>query len=103
MSNRVYADFRRLRRDVEALIDAMHFRVTFHARTQHPELSAEDKLAVVRFGGRDQPDRDRPLAHGVYLCWARHPTYGLCRGVYCIREEPGEGYAVIITAFPEEP
>ncbi len=103
MSNRVYSDLRELRRDVQALLDARRFRITHHAREEHSELSDEDRVAVVRYGGRDAPDRDRPLSHGVYLCWARHPVHGLCRGVYCVREEPGGGLVVIITAFPEEP
>ena len=103
MSNRVYTDLRALRRDVEELIDAMRFRVTFHARTDHPELAEEDKVAVVRFGGRDRIDRDRQASSGVYLCWAKHPVHGLCRGVYRIWEGPNGALVVIITAFPEEP
>lgn len=101
MPNQVYSDFTKLRKETNDLIDQGRVRVLRHARDSHPELSDLDRIAVVRYGRKIQPDRSRNPSEGVYVCWAKHPTHGLCRGVFCI-EDSGRGEVVlIITVFVE--
>ena len=102
MGNRVFDDPEDARAEAERLIDDGRFRLTDHAREDHPELSESDKIAVVRYGGHDQPDADRDPDEGVYVCWAKIDGT-LCRGVYCVEETGLAPILVIITAFPEEP
>lgn len=103
MVTRRYDDPRTLRRRVEELVDAEppRVRVTRHAREAHPEFSDLDRIAIVRWGGQDQPDRDRPSSDGVYLCWANHPTFGRCRACYAIEETTTGDILVIVSVFPE--
>jgi hypothetical protein len=101
MPNRVFRDLRELRPTVVRLIEQGRFRISFHARLDHPELNEMDKLEVVRYGGRDRPDSKRPAADGVYVCWARHPVHGLCRGVYAVEQVSNGDLVVVITAFKE--
>ena len=101
MPNRVYADMKKLRHDTEALIDQTRYRITTHARATHAELPETAKLAVVRLGSKDKPDAKRGPKDGVYLCWARHPTFGLCRGVYAIEDTSTGPIVVVISAFKE--
>lgn len=99
MSNRVFTDFNKLRQETNDLIDRGRVRVHSHARESHPELSELEQIAVVRYGGRPRLDRDRGPSEGVYVCWARLPTLGLCRAVFCIEQIPGGDVVLVITAF----
>ena len=101
MANRAFRDLQELRRTAERLIDEGRFRISAHARVEHPQLTEMDKLEIVRFGGRDRLDAKRPAADAVYVCWARHPLHGLCRGVYAIEQLPSGDLVVVITAFKE--
>lgn len=101
-SNRVFADMAQLRRTVETLVDQSRYRITTHAKVEHSQFSDVDRVAVVRWGGRDRPDRSRDPSGGVYLCWARHPTHGLCRAVYAVEQGAGGDILLIITVMPEE-
>lgn len=101
MTNRVFADLRELRRTAESLIDQGNYKVTEHARTDHPEISEFDKLAIVRYGGGDKPDQNRPPTDGVYVCWALHPAHGLCRGVYAVEQFASGERIVVISVFRE--
>ena len=100
--NRVFADMGKLRQTVEALIDQGRYRITKHPREAHPEFSDTDRVAIVRWGGRDKPDRQRDSSEGVYLCWARHPQHGPCRAVYAVEETPAGDILAIISVMPEE-
>ncbi|MBI4416785.1 MAG: hypothetical protein HY557_07370 [Euryarchaeota archaeon] len=100
--NRIFTDMVELRGAVEALLEQRRFRVTEHARTAHPEFSDVDRLAIVRWGGQDTPDRDRDPSEGIYLCWAQHPRHGLCRAVYAIETTSRGDILVIISVMPEE-
>lgn len=101
MTNRVYTDLNKLRKETNDLIDRGRVRIHRHARESHPELSELEQIGVVRYGGRPRPDRDRNLSEGVYVCWARLAGHGLCRAVFCIEEDPSGGVVLIITAFVE--
>jgi hypothetical protein len=101
MGNRVYDDSGAIRRAVQRLVDERRVRLTLHAKHDHPELSEEDKVAMVRNGAGDRLDSKRPSEDGVYVCWARHPEHGLCRIVYAIEEADDGLRLVIITAFRE--
>lgn len=101
MPNQVYSDLNELRRRTNDLIDQGRVRVHYHARESHPELSEFDRIAVVRYGGKIQPSRGRDPSEGVYVCWAMHPSFGLCRGVFCIEESGGGEIVLIITVFVE--
>lgn len=100
MGNRVYDDPAGARQEAEKLIDANRYRLTDHARFDHPELSEWEKVAVVRYGGRDKLDEQRDPEEGVYLCWAKIRGT-LCRGVYAVEETSQGPILVVITAFPE--
>lgn len=100
--NRVFADMANLRRAVNDLVDQGRYRVIHHAREAHPEFSDTDRVHVVRWGSRDKPDEKKDPSEGVYLCWLRHPRYGLCRGVYAIEETPLGDVLDIITVMPED-
>lgn len=99
--NRVFDDPAELRQTAERLIDQGRYRLTRHAQREHAELSDPDKIAIVRYGGHDKADAARPAADGVYLCWARHPTHGICRAVYAIERHDDGDVLVLVTAFPE--
>lgn len=101
MPNRVFTDFNKLRQETNDLIDRGQVRVHIHARKSHPELSEFEQVATVRFGGTPRPDRNRGPSKGVYLCWARLPRHGLCRGVFCIEEIGGGSIVLVTTAFRE--
>ncbi len=101
-NNRIFTDMRLIRRTVEALIDQTRFRIQPHARSAHQQFSDSDRVAVVRWGGRDSPDRTRPLSDGVYVCWATHPVHGLCRAAYAVEQTSVGEILVIITVMPEE-
>lgn len=100
MGNRVFDDPGDARQEAERLIDAGRYRLTDHAQVDHPELSEWQKVAVVRFGGRDKLDQNRDPEDGVYVCWAKIEGR-VCRGVYAIEETSLAEILVIITAFPE--
>lgn len=100
MGNRAFDDPADAREEAERLIDVGRYRLTDHARDDHPELPPWEKVAVVRHGGRDRVDRDRDPEDGVYVCWATIQE-ALCRGVYAIEETSYGPILVIITAFPE--
>jgi hypothetical protein len=101
MPNRVYTDLTKLRKDTNDLIDQGRVRVHDHARRKHPELSELEQILIVRYGSGDKPDRNRRPTDGIYVCWARLPSSGLCRGVFCIEESPGGDLVLIISAFQE--
>lgn len=101
MPNRVYDRMDELRREVEALIDANRIRWTRHATLDHSELSQADKLDIVRWGGRDQPNLALHASGPSYVCWARHPDHGICRAVYAIVETSQGPYLCIITVFKD--
>ena len=92
----------KLRQAVNDLIGQGRYRIIHHARKAHPEFSDLDRVEVVRWGGRDKPDRKRDPSDGVYLCWLQHPRHGLCRGVYAIEQTPGGEILYIISVMPEE-
>jgi hypothetical protein len=101
MANRVYPDMKKLRAEVNDLIDKGRVRVHPHARTNHPDLSSLEQIAIVRYGTRTKPDRDRPASDGVYVCWATLPGRRLCRAVFCVEQlQPGEN-VLVITAFED--
>src|SRR5688500_7160953 len=97
MGNRDYDRMDALRRDVEGLVDANRVRWTRHAREAHPELSMADKLDIIRWGGRDQPNRDPSPSGPSFVCWANHPDHGVCRGVYAVVDTSQGLYLRIIT------
>ena len=100
--NRVFTDMGKLRQAVNDLVDQGRYRVIHHAREAHPEFSDTDRALVVRWKSRDKPDEKRNPSDGVYLCWLRHPRYGLCRGVYAIEETPTGDLLDIISVMPED-
>lgn len=102
MPNRAYDRMDDLRREVEALVDANRVRWTRHAKLDHPELSQADKLDIIRWGGRDQPNLVPNPAGPSYVCWASHPDHGVCRGVYAVVETRQGKYLQIITAFRDD-
>lgn len=73
------------------------YRLSDHAQTDHPDLSEWEKVAVVRYGGRDQHDKNRDPQDGVYVCWATMDGT-LCRGVYAIEKT---SYGPLLVPFPE--
>lgn len=99
--NRVFTNVRVLRRATESLIVQGRYRIESHARTEHPEFSDPERLAVVQWGGRDQPDKHRDPSEGVYVCWAVLPRHGLCRAVYAVEQTPRGDMVVVITVMPE--
>lgn len=99
--DRVFTDMGRLRKTAETLIDQSSYRITSHAKIEHPEFDDLTRLAIVRWGGRDRRDRNRPPSEGVYVCWANHPLQGLCRAVYAIQQIPDGDLLVIISVMPE--
>src|SRR5205809_4132711 len=101
-NNRVFTDMDKLRQAVNDLVGQGRHRIIHHAREAHPEFSDLDRVEVVRWGGRDKPDRKRDPSDGVYLCWLKHPRHGLCRGVYAIEQTPGGEILYIISVMPEE-
>jgi len=100
--NRVFTNMVQLRRMAEALIEQSRYRITSHARIEHPEFDDEARLAIVQWGGRDRPDRNRPASDGAYVCWANHPRHGECRAVYAVEGTPAGDILVIISVMPEE-
>lgn len=101
MANRVYPDMKKLRTDVNDLIDNGRVRVHIHARSSHTELSAIDQIAIVRYGGQPKPDRDSPPSDGVYLCWSTLPNGRLGRAVFCVESTMHGDAVLVITAFEE--
>lgn len=101
MANRVYPDMDQLRTEVNALIDQGKVRVHKHAKSKHPELSELEQIAVIRYGSRPKPDRDRPASDGVYVCWGKLPDDRLCRGVFCVEQVQAALSVLVITAFEE--
>jgi hypothetical protein len=102
MPNRVYSNFTQLRKDTNQLIDRGRVKVHQHARDSHPELTEIEQIGIVRYGGTIQPDKNRDPTDGVYVCWARLPSRGLCRAVFCIQADPEADIVLIITAFEQE-
>jgi hypothetical protein len=101
MKNRVYKDLKKLRTDVERLIDDGRVLVIQHARLSHPELEPDDQIAIVRFGGTIKQDQKRDPSEGVYLCWATLPGLGICRAVFCVQETQQGPIVKIITGFQD--
>lgn len=101
MPNKVYTNLGELRKEINDLIDRGRVRVHRHGRKSHPELTELEQIGVVRYGGSIRPDRSRKASEGVYVCWARLPSQGLCRGVFCVEESIGDDIVLIITAFQE--
>lgn len=99
--NRVFEDLQKLRSEKKRLIESRLYRVSRHAGEKHPELTDEERVAVVLLGTGDRLDRNREPTDGVYVCWASLPVHGLCRGVYCVVQSD-RSYLKIITAFPED-
>jgi hypothetical protein len=90
-----------LRSEVNSLIDKGRVRVHPHARSSHPELSSIEHIAIVRYGGRPKPDRNRPLTDGVYVCWATLPSGMRARAVFFLEGQLPGDIAVVITSFEE--
>ena|SRR5580693_5622930 len=101
MANRVFPDMDKLRSEVNDLIDKGRVRVHPHARSSHPELSSIEQVAIVRYGGRPSPDRNPPLSHGIYICWATLPLGRRARAVFCVEGQLQGEIVVVITAFEE--
>jgi hypothetical protein len=99
--NRIFTDMGELRQAVNDLISQGRYRVIVHAKEAHPEFDEVDRVHVVRWGTRDRPDEKKAPSEGVYLCWLRHPRFGMCRGVYAIEETPAGDILVIITVMRE--
>jgi hypothetical protein len=68
MGERYYDDMEALRRDVTRLIAAGRYRLTHHAQNSHPELSELDKLAIIRYGGRDRLDARANPSSPRFMC-----------------------------------
>lgn len=101
MGNKEYADLRQLRRDVVALILQGQYKFSAHAEKEHQEVPPQAKgLAILR-GENDQPNRSGKPGKPSYVCWYRHPRFGLLRGVYAIVEPPEGGEVLVITVFRE--
>ena len=101
MANRVYPDMKKLRTDVNDLIDRSRVRVHPHARSSHPELSPIEQIAIVRYGGQPKPDRERPPTDGVYVCWGTLPGGRLGRAVFSVEVTSQGDFVLVITAFEE--
>src|SRR6266508_815351 len=99
--NRVFRDMLELRETAEGLLAQGKYRITYHSKDEHPEFSDVDRVSVSRWGGQDQPDRNRDPSDGIYVCWASHPRHGRCRGVYAIEPTPAGEILVIITVMRE--
>lgn len=102
MGNRAFADMAALRKEVIRLVGEGRIRWTVHAQFDHPEIPQVDKLAIVQWGGADQPNERARPGEPSYVCWARHPVHGLCRGVYAVVDTKHGPYVRIITVFKEE-